>query len=172
MRKFLIVLAVVCFVIAFAVPAMAAPRASPIAALVGDMMIVPTTMATAINTMRVLTVPTAMATNHHRTLLAEMWGQATLDVNYQSYHGRLIGLSVALANENSTLTLTDGSMIRVRISAIHLYLAPVAYLNANEFSFGQRQERQRAAHYDNLTNTCMAAPARMGIPEKSTVLRL
>lgn len=103
MKKLLVVLAVVLFTMTFTVPAMARPPTAMPATTANDQVIsdwavsrgtiVPTTIATAINGIRVLTA-TAMAANH-RTLLAEMWVQVALDAN-NNYHGRCAYLPGAL----------------------------------------------------------------------------
>lgn len=59
-------------------------------------------------------------------------------------------------NENSII-------IQVRsISILPVCFAPVAYCKANEFSFGQERQEQRAAYnYFDMTDTCIAAAIRM-----------
>lgn len=104
MRKLLILLAVFVFIVAFTVPAMAAPRASPIPVL-NDWMIMPTAMAAStapatsnlLMTLRV--TPRAMATATTFTKSDRMWNQVVaFNVNY-NYHGKLTCLPGALVSD-------------------------------------------------------------------------
>ena len=180
MKKLLVLLAVVLFVMTFSVLAMARPSTllgMPATTAISDQVgsdlavpsgtLVPATMA--IDEIIVLT-DTAMVANH-RTLLVEIQVQVALDANY-NYHGRHICLLGALAHENPAPTLTDGS--RIQAISIGIHFAPAAYCKAEEYSFGQRQQQRAAMHYD--MNTCIVTAIRMedafNTGEIGTILRL
>ena len=149
MRKLLIMLVALAFVVMFIVPAMAAPRASPIA-LVGGMML----------------APTDMAATHHQTFLdltaAQI--QAALDANYFN-HGRLIGHpgASALADENTiSIFSTDHSRIQASsIGILPLSFAPVAFHNTMEPFFATTEQRHDAAYHTLNWTTMMSAAPKM-----------
>ena len=149
MKKLMIALIALAFVVMFVVPAMAAPRASPIA-LMGDMML----------------VPTDMAATHHQVFLAlrAVQIQAALDANYFNC-GQLIGHpgASALADENTiSIFLTDHSRIQARsIGIFPLNFAPVAFCNTMEPAFANMEQRHDAAYNTLNWTTMMSAAPRM-----------